>query len=196
MIDLGSLAQTYGYPVVILGTMLQGEAVLLVFGFLAHQGYLSPWILILVAAVAAMFGDTTYFFIGRHYGERFLAHFPRGIRSPLHMARNLAEHHPNKVLLFMRFFFGMRILMPVVCGMSSIKTNRFFRYNVPTAFVWAGIFVGAGYLFGTAARKVVRDIENAELFLILGLFVAAYLYHFIGRKIQERRSRNNMKDTV
>ena len=109
----------------------------------------------------------------------------------MHWARNLVERHQTKVLLTMRFFFGTRILMPVVCGMASIKTSRFFRFNVPTAFVWAGVFVGAGYLFGTAANKVVHDVENIELVLILTLIAFGLVYHLIGKRLRERQERNS-----
>jgi membrane protein DedA with SNARE-associated domain len=191
MTHIGALAQTYGYPIVVLGTMLQGEAILLIFGFLAHQGYLSPWIVAIVAAISAIFGDTTYFFIGKHYGERFVSRLPARMRPPLHWARRFVNRHSTKVLLFMRFFFGMRIIMPVACGMSSIRTGRFFKYNMPTAFVWAGFFVGLGYLFGTAAEKVLREVENVEVFLIIALAIVGYLYHRIAQRRRTEENGNN-----
>jgi membrane protein DedA with SNARE-associated domain len=191
MTNIGTLAQTYGYPVVVLGTMLQGETVLLVIGFLAHRGYLSPWIVAIVGAMSAIFGDTTCFFIGRYYGERFLSWLPVRMRSPLYWARRFVDRHSTKVLLFMRFFFGMGFIMPVACGMSSIKTGRFFKYNMPMAFVWAGFFVALGYLFGTAAEKVLREVKNVEPFLILALVIIGYLYHRIARRKQTQQNGDN-----
>ena len=182
MTDIGALAQTYGYPVVVLGTLLQGETFLLIFGFLARRGYLSPWIIAIIAAITAIFGDTTCFFIGRYFGEKFLPRLPARIRSPLHWASRFVNRHSTKVLLSMRFFFGMGFLMPVACGMSSIKTGRFFKYDMPMAFVWAGFFVGIGYLFGTAAEKVLHEVKNVEPFLIIALIIVGYLYHRIARR--------------
>jgi membrane protein DedA with SNARE-associated domain len=191
VITIGVLAQTYGYPVVVLGTMLQGETILLVFGFLAHEGYLSPWLVVLIAALSATCGDTTYFFIGRHYGEKFVSRLPKRIRSSLHWARDMTSRHSTKVLLSMRFLFEMRILLPIVCGMSSIRPTRFLRYNIPTAFVWAGLFVGIGYLFGEAAKTILHDIRKVEILLVLILALIGYLYYMVGRRRRAKECSNN-----
>jgi membrane protein DedA with SNARE-associated domain len=158
---------------------------------LAHQGYLSPWLVVLIAAVSASIGDTTYFFIGRTYGERFLARLPKRMRSPLNWAREMTRRHSTKVLLSMRFLMEMRILMPLVCGMSSIRPTRFFRYNIPTAFLWAGIFVAIGYVFGEAAKTILRDIRNAEILLIIVLALIGYLYFRAGRRRREKENAAN-----
>jgi membrane protein DedA with SNARE-associated domain len=191
MTELGELAHTYGYLILVLGTILQAETILLVFGFLIHQGYVSPWLVIPIAAITAVCGDTTYFFLGHKYGERLLARLPKGIRSPLNWARDMTSRHSRKVLLSMRFLFEMRILMPIVCGMSSIRPSRFLRYNIPMAFVWAGVFVTIGYLFGEAAKSVLRDIRAMEIFLILGLALVGFLYYMLGHRRRQKESSNN-----
>ncbi|MBU1708083.1 DedA family protein [bacterium] len=188
MINIAVLAQTYGYPVIVLGTMLQGETILLMCGFLAHRGYLSLWLVVLIAAISAACGDTTYFFIGRKYGEKFLSRLPKKVRSPLLWAQDMTNRHPARVLLSMRFLLEMRILMPIVCGMSSIRSSLFFRYNIPTAFVWAGVFVGIGYLFGAVANSILHDIEDAEIFLILALALLGYLYYLFGRQRRKKET--------
>lgn len=194
MTSIGVLAQTYGYPVVVLGTLLQGETVLLIIGFLARRGYLSPWIVVIVGALTAIFGDTTSFFIGRYYGERFLSRLPVRMRSPVYWARRFVDRHSTKVLLAMRFFFGMGFITPVACGMSSIKTGRFFKYDMPMAFVWAGCFVGIGYLFGTAAEQITHKVKKVEPFLIIALIIIGYLYHRFAKR--KRTQENGESETL
>jgi membrane protein DedA with SNARE-associated domain len=188
MVDIGLLAQLYGYPVVLLGTALQGEAVLLICGFLAHQGYLNVWIVWLIAALGATAGDVIYFYLGYRYGDRVLARLPHRASKSIHWARDTVSAHPVKVLLLMRYFFGMRIVLPIVVGMSSIPFGRFIRYNLPTAMFWAGMFVGAGYLFGLAAKSFVKEVEQVEIFLTIGLAVLAIGYQWLGKRISERKA--------
>ena len=52
-IDLASIVQQYGYLAIFLGAILEGETVLILGGFAAHQGYLQ---LIVVVALAALGG--------------------------------------------------------------------------------------------------------------------------------------------
>jgi membrane protein DedA with SNARE-associated domain len=189
VLDLGTLARLYGYPVVAIGTALQGEAILLICGFLAHQGYLSVWWVWIVAAVSAMIGDVSYYHLGRHYGDRLIMKLPRTLRSGLETARNLVNRHPTKVLLFMRYFFGMRMIMPILCGMSTIPRGRFLIFNLFTSFFWAGLFVWTGWLFGVAAQEFVHEVERVELWLTIGLAAAGIVYHYVGKYLRERLNR-------
>src|SRR5262245_1845677 len=75
--DLASLLQGYGYSVVVVGTVLEGETILALAGLAAHRGYLAlPWV-IAAAAAGGFLGDQIYFFVGRFYGPRVLARFPK-----------------------------------------------------------------------------------------------------------------------
>lgn len=40
MMSLEYLVTTYGYPVIAIGTFLEGESILVLGGFAAHSGYL------------------------------------------------------------------------------------------------------------------------------------------------------------
>lgn len=192
--DVEALARTYGYPVVLLGTALQGEAVLLVCGFLAQQGYLSVWIVWLMAALGGTTGDQTYFFLGRAYGERLIDRLPGVLRGGLHAARRLVDRHPRKVLLYTRFLFGMRIMLPILAGTSpTIPSARWVRYNSVASLIWAGIFVWIGYAYGEAAERVLEQLEGTQYLLILILALAGLLYHWAGRHLHghERLQRDD-----
>jgi membrane protein DedA with SNARE-associated domain len=195
MIDIGLLAQTYGYFAVLIGTALQGEMVLLVCGFLAHQGHLNVWLVWAVSSFGAVAGDVIYFYLGAHYGDRLVSHLPKRVRGSMDWAKAFVGEHPVRVLLLMRYFFGVRMILPIVVGMSSIRFGRFIRYNLPTGMLWAGLFVGTGYLFGLAATSFVHDVERIELYLTLGLALFAIAYHYTGRFVSARHERKKDSDS-
>lgn len=61
---LDQLIDTYGYWAILVGTLLEGETILLLGGFAAYQGYLAlPWV-ILAAFIGAFCGDQLFFFLG------------------------------------------------------------------------------------------------------------------------------------
>ncbi len=51
------LVSHYGYPALVAGTMLEGEAILFAGGFEAHGGYLKLQWVILAAFVGSLMGD-------------------------------------------------------------------------------------------------------------------------------------------
>jgi len=184
--DVGLLVQTWGYPFVVVGTALQGDAALLICGFLAHQGHLNVWGVWLTGSLAAMAGDLIYFFLGWRYGEKVLNKLPGMAKSSLAWARDVVNRHPSRVMIFMRYFFGVRMAMPIICGMSTIPSGRFIRYTVITATVWAGLFVWIGYLFGLAAKQFIGDVEKFEVIFTVALAALGVLYGIISTRVSKR----------
>ena len=62
---LTELVAQYGYLAVFAGAFLEGETVLILAGFAAHQGYLSFFWVVALAMCAGTLGDQTCFFLGR-----------------------------------------------------------------------------------------------------------------------------------
>ena len=70
--NLPQILTDYGYLGVFIGTLMEGETVLLLAGFAAHQGYLVLGLVIAVAFVGGTLGDQIAFFLGRRYGNRLI----------------------------------------------------------------------------------------------------------------------------
>ena len=74
--NLQSLVESYGYAAVFVGSLLEGETVVIMGGLAAHAGYLElPWV-IAVAFSGGFLGDQIYFYLGRWHGDKVLARFP------------------------------------------------------------------------------------------------------------------------
>lgn len=173
----GLIAQ-YGYLAVFVGAVLEGETMLVLAGFAAHQGYLSlPWV-VLLALCGGVLGDQACFFLGRRYGPALLLRFPN-LTPGVQRVDQLLLYHAW-LIIGMRFMYGLRLVGPIAIGMSGLSTWRFVAFNLIGAAIWAPLIAGAGYLFGHALQLLFTDIrhfEEAVLLLILGLAGAAALRH-------------------
>jgi hypothetical protein len=119
-----SFLDSYGYVAVFLGTILEGETVLVLAGLLAHQGYLTLLTVLVVAATGSLTSDLLYFWLGREYGIRTTRRFS-AIERKLVRARRFAARNQNVLILSMRFMYGFRIIMPMALGCtSSNKVDR------------------------------------------------------------------------
>lgn len=156
---------------------------LLVAGFLIHQGYLHPLTAWLVALAGGTAGDQIFYFLGLHHADKVIAKLPPHLRWPAGFARGLVSRHPTFVLLTMRFLVGMRMLLPALCGAARIRARRFVAFNVATAALWAAFFLVLGYLFGEAAKPVLKRVQAAELILVGVLVVVAVGYEYVSRKV-------------
>lgn len=174
--DLSALLHSFGYPVLAIGCLLEGETVLALAGFAAHQGHLSFAVVVAVAAVCGFIGDQVFFWLGRRHGAQMLARFP-SIGAQADRVHRLIERWHAWVIVLVRFAYGLRIAGPVLIGTSDVAPWRFALFNAIGAVIWAPLVAGAGWFFGRAVEAVLGDIHRFELWAVAlaALFGASWL---------------------
>ena len=166
--SLELLVQQYGYWALFIGTLLEGEMVLVIAGFAAYRGYLALPSVMAVAFLGTLLGDQLAFFIGRKYGSKLLAKHPAW-QARAERVRLKLERHQIAVLLGFRFLYGFRNIIPFVIGWSGFGRLRFAVLNVIGACVWSVIVSCLGYSFGHIAQAVLKDVRRYEVWIIIML---------------------------
>lgn len=168
--DFASAVESYGYPAVLLGSLLEGETVVALAGLAAHRGYLSlPWV-IAIAAAGAFIGDQLYFFLGRRFGARLLARYPR-LAPQVARSNALLARYDAVVIVGMRFVYGLRMAGALAVGMSQIRWPRFAALNLLGALVWAPLVAGAGYVAGDLLQRLLGNLERIEHWIFIALLI-------------------------
>lgn len=171
--------ELHGYWVLFIGTFLEGEAILIMAGFLAFQGYLNIGSVILTAFCGSFLGDQFYFYLGRSQGKQLLRRF-HFIARRFRAALRLIEKYGSFVAFISRFTYGFRIILPIILGITSLPPRTFLLINLCSACVWATVFSLAGYIFGKSASLFLADVGKYEHYLLLalaGLISAAWCGH-------------------
>jgi membrane protein DedA with SNARE-associated domain len=184
--DFSALLQTFGYPLLAIGCLLEGETVLALAGFAAHQGHMDFATVALVAAVCGFIGDQTFFWLGRRHGPQMLARFP-SIGAQAGRVHRMIERWHGWVIVLVRFAYGLRIAGPVLIGTSDVRPLQFAFYNAIGAAIWAPLVAGAGWFFGRAVEALLGDIHRFELgaLALAALFGASWAVY---RLLQRRRA--------
>jgi len=159
----------HGYWVLFVGTFLEGEAILLLAGFLAFQGYFNILGVICTAWAGSFLGDQFYFYLGRFKGRGLLKRF-HSIARKFREALKLIEKYGNSVAFISRFTYGFRIVLPIILGITNLAPSTFLWINLASALSWAVLFSLGGYLFGKSASLLLDNVSNYEQYLILALF--------------------------
>jgi membrane protein DedA with SNARE-associated domain len=163
----------FGYIVILLSTFFAGEAVLVLAGFLAHRGYLTFFLVVLVAFAGSLTSDQLYFFLGRKKGLAYLDKHPSW-KTKSDRVQKLIHQHQNFVILLFRFVYGIRVITPFLIGVSDVSLFKFSVLNTVGALMWAIALTSLGYVFGHAAELLLDDIKKYE-FIIMGLIILAGL---------------------
>lgn len=187
---LESLLTHYGYPILIVGTFLEGETIMVLGGLAAHLGYLALQWVIVCGFFGSLLGNQLFFFLGRRHGKRLLAR-NLSFQSKAEHIFSILERHQNLVIAGFPFLYGFRIVTPVAIGMSGVSYPRFAVLNVIGVGIWATAIASAGYFFGRAIEAVLGDARRYELALIAGIAVIGtlvWIWHRYKRHGSDRRS--------
>lgn len=172
---------------ILVGMVLPGETALLVAGVFCQRGTLSLPIMIVIAVVCAIAGDSVGYEFGRKFG-------PSLRRSRL--GRWVGEHrwakvdgflhrHGGKAVLLGRLTALLRALMPSMAGMSGMRYRTFLLWNAIGGLIWAPACVLLGYAFSTSLSAVGKTLTWAPL-AILGIGIAAYIALHLRKRSIER----------
>jgi membrane protein DedA with SNARE-associated domain len=180
-VSLPQLLTDYGYLAVFVGSLLEGETILVLAGFAAHQGYLSLYLVVVLASCGGAMGDQIYFFLGRRHGKALLRRYPR-LSGPAQRFNRLLMRFHEGLIVGVRFMYGLRILGPIVIGMSEVPAWRFVVFNAIGAVIWAVTITALGFLFGHALQLLLAEVEQYEsvaIVVIVGVPLLLGLVHWL-----------------
>jgi phosphatidylglycerol lysyltransferase len=162
----------YGYLVLFVGTVVEGDAFLLAAAFLARRGYLHLGWVIAVATLATLAADQVYYQLARSRGREAFAR--RAEADPrFDRVRRWLELRGALLLFLSRFMYGFRIAIPVSCGAAGMSALRFTVVNLAGSVVWALCVGLAGYAFGSALEVLLADLATYERTIAVALLGAA-----------------------
>src|ERR1041384_3475047 len=163
------------YLLLLGGLILGGETVLLPAMYLALLGKLNLILVVVVAAVATLLGDSGWYLVGRFAPVHKLDRLPsERWRGRFSRVAELFRRHGLKVLFCSKFVYGTRIATQVLAGVTRLRYLRYLGVNAASVITWLGVLLlirlvlrsGTGILASRAHRAI----------LLLVLFVPAVLF--------------------
>ncbi|MEU6407789.1 DedA family protein [Microbispora sp. NPDC046933] len=159
----------------LIGLVVPGELTLLMAGFLAFTGNVSLPLMMAVAGVGAIAGDSISYRIGRRLGPR--------VRDS-RLGRRVSAERWDRTEDYLRrrggwaVFFGrwvglLRALVPMLAGMGRLPYARFLTFEVPGGLAWGAGTVGLGYAAGGSYELVEQVSGRIGLLVVAGLVVLA-----------------------
>lgn len=182
--------ENYGYFFLFIWTFLEGEAGLILAGFYAFEGTLALPGVMAIALAGSFLGDQFYFYLGRWKGRRMLGMFS-SMERKLGRALALMEKYGSLVAFISRYTYGLRIVLPIILGMTNLSKKKFLILNLISATIWAIAFSLIGYLFGKSASLLIDDLDRYEPYILLCLLLliaSMWMVHFLHFWWRARRS--------
>ncbi|OGC82733.1 MAG: hypothetical protein A2788_00385 [Candidatus Abawacabacteria bacterium RIFCSPHIGHO2_01_FULL_46_8] len=170
------LIQNYGYLIVFLGSVLEGESMLLAGSFTASLGLLNFFWVIISAFFGAIIGDNLTYLIGKKGGRPFLDRFGKYVFLTPKRQKHLDHHfknHGGKTMFITRFVWGSRLATTLLAGALGMNYRQFVTYNCLSAAIWATLIGTLGFLFGHSWTLLKGYLKGTAISLLI-FFALAY----------------------
>lgn len=168
--------RSLGYFAVFLGSLVEGESIIFVAGWLAHEGYLSLYKIILVSFSGSFIADQSLFLIGHFYGKPLLNKFPK-FKPRTEKAFALLHKYNTLFILSFRFIYGIRTISPIVIGASNVTIKRFFILNFIAAVIWSVSSCLAAYYFASFMQDHLEMVPKIILGCLLVIGIVGYIFY-------------------
>jgi membrane protein DedA with SNARE-associated domain len=90
---------------------------------------------------------------------------------------------PRTMSFFMRFMYGLRIIVPFTLGKTSISNTTFLVYNAFGVFLWVGVFSAIGYFLAGLTETIFGKMRHLEIIVptvvVITLLCFIYASHII-----------------
>lgn len=161
---------------------LPGDSLLFVAGALAALGGMDVGLLLIVLTLAAVFGNTLNYQIGRYLGPRVF-HWESSRffnRAALERTHAFYEKHGGKTLVLSRFLPLLRTFAPFVAGIGAMHWGRFQIFNIVGALAWVGSLILVGYWFGNLPW--IRQNLTLVILGIIGVSLLPALFAWLSQR--------------
>lgn len=172
----------YGYLAIIVGSLFEGETILIIAGLAVQQGLLDLPLVFACSLLGTVIGDNLFFYLGRSRGHKLVNKYKFFSKMTV-VSEKLSGGHGPFLAFAMRFMYGFRHLVPFSLGMSTIKTKTFMLFNFLGGVTWVLVVGLAGYFFGDILEIYFGRLRHYEfrviVFAIIVFVLGGMIYKFV-----------------
>lgn len=177
----------WGYLILFLWSILEGEWGLLLAGIASHQGYLNVYMCIFVAGLGGFTGDQIYFYVGRLNKAYVQKKFDKQKRK-FALANLLMRKYGWPIIFIQRYMYGLRTVIPISIGITRYSAVKFAIINLISAFIWASVTIIPAWYFGDVILDFIANVvnyiktHNILYIVLLVIIIVIIFFYFKNRK--------------
>ena len=182
----------YGYFILFLWSIIEGEMGLVMAGIMIHIGNMQYFMSIFVAGLGGFSGDQLYFYIGRFNKKRIQSKLYKQ-RRKFAIANLLLKKHGWLIIFMQRYLYGLRTVIPMSIGITQYSAKKFALINLISAWIWATIVITPAYFYGAEILSLLAYAKQHWYFslpIVGGFLFGAHTYfrklerHFLKKRAQ------------
>ena len=192
---LTSYLNKYGYWAIFLGILLEGFGVplpgeaLMIAGSVLAAKYQYNFLWVMSSAFAGAFvGNNIGYAIGYFGGRSLVLRYGKFLflnNKRLLALENFFKRYGNIIVIFARFFVGLRQFNGIIAGTVRMEWKRFLTFNLAGAALWVVFWCSLAYFLGQNIDSAWWNHFKYHYYVLIGLgLVAILLISAIFKKVR------------
>lgn len=181
----------YGYIILFLWSILEGEMGLIMGGIMSHTGDMWLPAAIFVAGIGGFVGDQVYFYIGR-FNKGYIHNKLRSQRRKFAIAHLLLKKYGWPIIFVQRYLYGLRTVIPMSIGLTKYSARKFAFINLISAWMWAALTIIPAYYYGEELLDLLHWMKQHWYVALplLGSIGGGIIYYLnrLEKKLLEKRN--------
>ena len=158
--------------------LLPEDVVLLLGGYLAYLEFIRFSTALVVLILGVLAADSAGYGVGYLWGAWIEEHVVSRWGFASRMTKKVKKmfvRHGEKMVLFSRPLFAVRVAVPMFAGHARMRFGRFFLYDALVSVPWTLAIVSASYYL-SASLDVFAEARAIKHYIFIGLVLAAFAY--------------------
>ena len=179
------LAWVFGEQI---GLPVPSLPLLLAAGALAGTHRLNFFFSLFLCVLSAVAADSIWYALGRIKGIKVLQLLCKISLEPdscVRRTEGVFSKQGARSLLVAKFLPGLSTVAPPLAGIFHMRLRRFLLFDGGGSILWAGTFLGLGFVFSGEIERIAEHALNLGgglLVLLIGALVSYIAYKFIARQ--------------
>jgi len=142
------------------------EIVMIPAGYLAFQGEMNLYLIVLVGIVGSLAGALLNYYLAMYFGRAFFLKYGKYFfikeETLIKLDTFFAKH--GEISTFTgRLIPGIRQLISLPAGLARMNVARFSLFTALGAGIWVVVLVALGYLVGSNEARITEYLHTATL---------------------------------
>jgi len=170
------LLKKYGYVILFVWSILEGEMGLIMGGLLCHSGDMNLFLAIFIAGLGGFVGDQIYFYTGRYNKEYIHKKFSHHGRK-FALATLMLRKYGMGIIFIQRYMYGMRTILPIAIGLTRYSAKKFAVINLISAWCWAALTIVPVWYFGKEIIDLFHRLLSNWYYVLPIVFLTLFVIY-------------------
>ncbi|MCD6136423.1 DedA family protein [Candidatus Bipolaricaulota bacterium] len=181
-----SIVNSMGYGGIVAAMFLESsffpfpsELVLPPAGYLASQGKMELWIVVLLGIIGSLLGSLFNYWISLRLGRPLILRYGKyiGLTERAYDRAEGAFRRHGEISTFVgRLIPGLRQYISLPAGLARMPIGRFILFTGLGAGIWASVLALLGYVIGNNQEAIGHSLHRITIYTAVGIVILVIGY--------------------